>query len=135
MSRPASSWSRITTRVASWNASLCAATLNASSRSRPASWWVNHAGRGNDPTIVVGSSMPRGYHTWRPGVQRVRIAGRRPPRHGQLAVVPLCDGSDPRPHETWHVGPVQLFTVQPVAGQVTLQSLLDPQSTEHDAAC
>jgi hypothetical protein len=48
--------------------------------------------------------------------------------------VPLCDGSDPRPHKTWHVGPVQLFTVQPVAGHVTLQSVLDPQSTEHDDA-
>src|SRR4051812_17275229 len=53
----------MTTRVASWNASLCAASLNASSTSLPASWWVNHAGRGYEPTIVVGSRiMPREYH-------------------------------------------------------------------------
>jgi hypothetical protein len=35
---------------------------------------------------------------------------------------------------TWHAGPVQLFTVQPVGGQVTSQSGLDPQSTAHDEA-
>ena len=72
--------------------------------------------------------MPRGYHTWRPGNPPGGVG------HGQVAVVPLCDGSDPRPHETWHVGPVQLFTVQPVGGQVTWQSGLDLQSTEHDDA-
>src|SRR5690242_2778557 len=63
MSRPACSWSLITTRVASWNASACEAILNASSTSRPASCWVNHSGRGYEPTIVVGRScMARSYH-------------------------------------------------------------------------
>jgi hypothetical protein len=71
--------------------------------------------------------MPRGYHTWWP---RSRAAG-----HGQVAVVPLRDGSEPRPHDTWHAEPaLQLFTVQPVGGQVTWQSGLDPQSTAHDDA-
>jgi hypothetical protein len=69
--------------------------------------------------------MARGYHTWRPRS--------RPADHGQVAVEPLCDGREPRPHDTWHA-PVQLFTVQPVAGQVTSQSGLDPQSTEQDDA-
>src|ERR1043166_8183447 len=122
MSSPASSWSRITTRVASWNASLCAARLNASSRSLPASWWVNHPGRGYDPTIVVGSNMRRGYHS------------RRAPGHGQVAVVPLRRGSPVLPHVTSHAAPTQLSTVHPVAGHVTWHSGLDPQSTVHDAA-
>src|ERR1041385_3994629 len=122
MSRPASSWSRITTRVASWNASLCAATLNASSRSLPASWWVNHAGRGNEPTIVVGSSMAWRYHSSR--------APRPHRRHGQVAVEPLWVGSPDVPHVISHAVPTQLCTVQPVGGQVMWHSGLDPQSTE-----
>src|SRR5262249_28733077 len=58
-SRPASSWSRSTLRVASTKASWCSKSLNASMTSRPWSWCRNQRGRGYEPTIVVGSSWSR----------------------------------------------------------------------------
>src|SRR5678815_1423359 len=103
MSSPASSWSLIATRVASWNASECDVSLNASRMSLPASWCVNHAGRGYDPTVVVGSSMRRRYHSSprdaRSRARRRRAVVRRPPgraaRHharGPDAVVHRASG-------------------------------------------
>src|SRR4051794_39963927 len=60
MSSPASTWSAMTARTASANASAWRHSLNACRTSRPASCWVNHAGRGYEPTIVVGSSGSAG---------------------------------------------------------------------------
>src|SRR5215471_15935577 len=54
MSRPASSWSLITTAVASACASAWGACLNATRVSRPSSWYVYQSGLGYEPTIVVG---------------------------------------------------------------------------------
>jgi hypothetical protein len=52
--------------------------------------------------------------------------------YGQVAVVPWCVGIAPVPQLITHPAPTQLFTVQPVAGQVTWHSGLVPQSTSHD---
>jgi len=52
--------------------------------------------------------------------------------YGQLAVVPWCVGSDVPPQVITHPAPMQLVTVQPVAGHVTWHSGLEPQSTSHD---
>ncbi len=53
--------------------------------------------------------------------------------HGQVAVVPVCVAIPAMPQVTSQS--TQLVTVQPVAGQVTLQSVLPPQSTAHEVAC
>src|SRR5688572_7361534 len=54
MSRPASSWSRITVATASLYASSCCTSLNATRTSRPSNCCLNHCGLGYDPTMVVG---------------------------------------------------------------------------------
>ena len=51
------------------------------------------------------------------------------PRHGHVAVVPLSVAIPVCPHVTIQSAPVQLVTVQPVAGHVTWQSNAPPQST------
>ena len=54
--------------------------------------------------------------------------------HGHVAVLPLRVGPPVAPHDTTHDVPMQLFTVQPLAGHVTWHSGLDPQSTLHGDA-
>jgi hypothetical protein len=54
--------------------------------------------------------------------------------HGQVAVAPLRVGPPVAPHDTTHAVPMQLCTVQPLAGHVTWHSGLAPQSTLHGAA-
>jgi hypothetical protein len=74
--------------------------------------------------------MPRRYHDLVCPV--VTDGGPRIGGYGQVAVAPWYVGSAVVPQLTTHRGPTQLFTVQPVAGQVTWHSGLDPQSTSHD---
>ena len=53
--------------------------------------------------------------------------------YGQVAVVPERVAIAPvRPQVTAHASPTHPVTVQPVAGQVTLQSLLPPHATRHE---
>lgn len=54
--------------------------------------------------------------------------------YGQVAVVPLRLAAPPSPHDTTHAAPTQAVTVQPVAGQVTWQSLDPPHATSHELA-
>jgi hypothetical protein len=54
--------------------------------------------------------------------------------HEHVAVVPLRVGPPVAPHDTTHAVPMQLVTVQPLAGHVTWHSGLDPQSTVHGDA-
>jgi hypothetical protein len=53
---------------------------------------------------------------------------------GHVAVVPVCVAMPIVPHVTSQLSPVQLVTVQPVAGHVTWQSSDPPQSTLHEEA-
>ena len=48
--------------------------------------------------------------------------------------MPLRLAAVPSPHATTHAAPTQPVTWQPVAGQVTWQSLEPPHSTSHELA-
>src|SRR5438477_213954 len=61
--------------------------------SLPASWCVNHAGRGYDPTIVVGSSMARRYHSSRRAARAQHFAFEHSPQVFAVAPQQVCAAS------------------------------------------